>query len=80
MVLAVGDRVSFTGDLKFGRNQWQERAAGVGLKVDGVTKLTRVLVAADPDTMSGKGQRAEKYGTAIVDEDAFASLIAPLET
>ncbi len=80
VVLAVGDRVSFTGDLKFGRNQWQERAAGVGLKVDGVTKLTRVLVAADPDTMSGKGQRAEKYGTAIVDEDAFASLIAPLET
>lgn len=79
VVLAVGDRVSFTGDLKFGRSQWQERAAGVGLKVDGVTKLTRVLVAADPDTMSGKGQRAEKYGTAIVDEDSFESLIRPLE-
>ena len=80
MELAVGDRVSFTGDLKFGRNNWQDRASAAGLKVDGVTKLTRVLVAADADTMSGKGQRAEKSGIPIIGEAAFEALIVAFES
>ena len=37
----------------------------------GVTKKTDLLVAADPDSLSGKAKKARAYGIRIVAEPAF---------
>ncbi|MCT2582362.1 hypothetical protein [Actinophytocola gossypii] len=46
------------------RDEWETRAAAFGLTVTagGVTKRTRLLVAADPDSLSGKAGKARQYG------------------
>lgn len=57
------------------REQWESRAVGRGLKVaDTVTKATRLLVAADPDSLSGKAKKARRYGIPIVTPQAFDTL------
>jgi DNA polymerase-3 subunit epsilon len=75
--LAPGDTVAFTGQMNGQRDEWEHRAATVGLTVTagGVTKRTRLLVAADPDSLSGKAGKARQYGIPIVTEDAFAKLL-----
>ncbi|MFD0203480.1 MULTISPECIES: BRCT domain-containing protein [Saccharothrix] len=58
------------------REVWEERALAAGLVVrDNVTKKTAVVVAADPDSLSGKAKKAAKYGIPIVTEDAFGRLL-----
>ena len=76
--LESGDTVAFTGQMHGPRDEWQRRAAAVGLTVTsgGVTKRTRLLVAADPDSLSGKAGKARQYGIPIVTEHAFAELLA----
>lgn len=75
--LAPGDVVAFTGQMNVDRGEWERRAVSLGLTVapGGVTKRTRLLVAADPDSLSGKAGKARQYGIPIVTEDAFASLL-----
>lgn len=73
--LAPGDIVAFTGQMNVDRGEWERRAVSVGLTPGGVTKRTRLLVAADPDSLSGKAGKARQYGIPIVTEDAFASLL-----
>ena len=41
----------------------------------GITKKTSLLVAADPDSLSGKAQKARQYGVPIVGEDALRALL-----
>ncbi|MEV0621892.1 hypothetical protein AB0I81_51835 [Nonomuraea sp. NPDC050404] len=41
-----------------------------------VTKRVRLLVAADPDTMSGKARKARAYGIPIVTPDAFSRMVS----
>ncbi|MHA6523388.1 hypothetical protein [Tessaracoccus sp. G1721] len=77
--LKVGDRVTFTGEMRVERSVWEARARGVGLQPAGLARLTKLLVAADPDSLSGKATKARSYGVPIVDEAAFAKLIARLE-
>lgn len=73
--LEPGDLVAFTGQMSGAREQWEGRAARRGLKVaDTVTKATRVLVAADPDSLSGKAKKARRYGIPIVTPQAFDTL------
>lgn len=75
--LAPGDTVVFTGQMYEPRDVWEDRARAKGLIVaDRVTKQTRLLVAADPDSMSGKARQAAKYGIPIIHPDAFDQ-IAP---
>jgi DNA polymerase III subunit epsilon len=75
--LAAGDIVVFTGQTPEPREAWQDRAAAAGLVVaDNVTRNTRLVVAADPDTMSGKADRAHRYGIPVVHPAAFARLLA----
>ena len=51
-------------------------AASAGLVVaPRVTKQLDVLVVADPDTMSGKARKARDYGTRIIAERVFWSII-----
>jgi DNA polymerase-3 subunit epsilon len=69
--LRPGDRVVITGDTRRPREEWIELLTAAGLQHGGVTKATRVLVAADPDSLSGKAEKARAYGVPIVTEDAF---------
>lgn len=43
--------------------------------VKGVTKKLDMLVLADPDSMSGKARKARKYGTRLVAEPVFWSMV-----
>lgn len=69
--LRPGDRVVITGDTQRTRDEWIDRLLGAGLEHGGVTKATRVLVAADPDSLSGKANKARDYGIPIITEAAF---------
>ena len=37
--------------------------------------LTQILVAADPNSLSGKASKAQAYGIPIITEDAFERLL-----
>jgi DNA polymerase-3 subunit epsilon len=73
--LAPGDRVVFTGDMLRERSEWEAIARAHGLDPGGVTKKTKVLVAADPNSLSGKAGKARGYGVPIITEAAFAKLL-----
>lgn len=79
--LARGDTVVLTGDMDLPREMWLQRAAAAGLSVNGknVTKRTRLLIAADPDSLSRKAKKARDYGIPIVTETAFHELLTDLE-
>ncbi|MGM1064617.1 exonuclease domain-containing protein, partial [Saccharothrix sp. Mg75] len=75
VTLARGDAVVFTGQTRTPRDVWLDRAASSGLVGRGwVTRSTRVLVAADPFTLSGKARRARAYRVPIVSEDDFTAM------
>ncbi|QGH69517.1 DNA polymerase III subunit epsilon [Pseudactinotalea sp. HY158] len=75
-VLERGDRVVFTGELRRGRDEWVDAVLAAGLTTGGVTKSTKVVVAADPDSLSGKAAKAKRYGLPIVTEEGFERLFA----
>ncbi|MBE7324497.1 DNA polymerase III subunit epsilon [Nocardioides sp. Y6] len=72
--LAPGDRVVFTGEMAKPRDTWVSEIVAAGLASGGVTKSTKVLVSADPDSMSGKAAKARSYGIPVISEEAFARL------
>ncbi|MFC3896501.1 exonuclease domain-containing protein [Lentzea rhizosphaerae] len=77
--LSLGDLVVFTGEMREPRDVWESRASSAGLTVKGgVTKRTALVIAADPDTMSGKADKARAYGIPVVSEDLFAGLLGEL--
>jgi DNA polymerase-3 subunit epsilon len=76
LTLQPGDKIVLTGEMTHQRQVWVERAIAAGLRVTtGVSRQTRVLVAADPDSLSGKAKDARKLGVPVVDESAFANAI-----
>lgn len=74
--LQRGDRVVFTGDMERGRDEWVSAITTAGLASGGVTKSTRLVVAADPDSLSGKAAKARQYGIPVVGESAFEKIFA----
>jgi DNA polymerase-3 subunit epsilon len=72
--LAAGDRIVFTGEISRPRDEWVAEIAECGLASGGITKSTKLVVAADPDSLSGKASKARSYGIPIVDEAAFVRL------
>jgi DNA polymerase-3 subunit epsilon len=74
--LETGDRIVVTGDTRRPREEWVELINRSGLEFGGVTKRTKVVVAADPDSLSGKAKKARDYGVPIVDETAFERMFA----
>ncbi|MGW0486059.1 hypothetical protein [Nonomuraea sp. NPDC003214] len=75
--LRPGDLVVFTGDMTGGRETWEDRARQAGhLPHSTVTERVRLLVAADPDSMSGKARKSRAYDIPIVTPDAFARMVA----
>lgn len=79
ITLSPGDRVVFTGEMSIERSQWEARARAVGLVPGGIAKATKVVVAGDPDSLSGKAAKARAYGIPIITEQAFEKLITRLQ-
>ncbi|NEN04656.1 DNA polymerase III subunit epsilon [Diaminobutyricibacter tongyongensis] len=74
--LSPGDIVVLTGEMSKPRDAWAQVLTGMGLVVkDNVVKKTKLLVAADPDSMSGKAKQARDYGVTIVNETGLEKLI-----
>lgn len=73
--LRPGDEICFTGSMTSPRDLLELEAISHGLAVGGLTKRTKLLVAADPDSLSGKAKKARDYGTLIVNESGFLSLL-----
>lgn len=74
--LGPGDSVVFTGAMTRSRDDWEEQARRAGLNPQcGVTKKTKLVIAADPDSLSGKAAQARRYGIPIVSEDFFTTLL-----
>lgn len=76
--LRPGDQVVFTGALSVPRDLLLDLAQQAGLKLGGVNKGTKVVIAADPDSQSGKAAKARAYGIPVVTEAAFARMVAGL--
>jgi DNA polymerase III subunit epsilon len=77
--LKPGDMVVFTGEMALSREVWSDRAAAAGLVPHGnVTKKVKLVVAADPDSLSGKARKAANYGIPIVSEEAFAGMLSEI--
>nr|CAH05238.1 DNA polymerase III, epsilon subunit [Micromonospora echinospora] len=77
--LRANDVVVFTGSMEPARDQWEEQARSAGLQVGkSVTRKTRLTVAADPDSMSGKAKQARRYGIPIVHPSGYQRLLADL--
>lgn len=78
--LRPGDQVVFTGEMDLPRTEWIDRATQAGLVVHpNVTKHVALVVAADPDSLSGKARKADTYGIPIVTEHAFARMLDDLD-
>lgn len=73
-----GLRVVFTGEHpNLDRADLVAHAICLGLEVQGgVTKNTDLLVAADPDTNSGKAGKARRYGIPVLGAQQFAGMRA----
>lgn len=75
LVLDAGDRVVVTSPRLLSREEWERRILGAGLEPGGIRRSAKVLVAGDPDSMSGKARKAREYGIPIVTEEAMVRLL-----
>jgi DNA polymerase-3 subunit epsilon len=74
--LAPGDLVVLTGEMSEPRDRIEALLIALGVVVKaGITKKTSLLVAADPDSLSGKSQKARQYGIPIVGEAELRTLL-----
>ena len=79
LVLQAGTSIVLTGTMGLDRATWTQQAEVAGLVVGpNVTKKTQLVVAADPDTFSGKAKKARLYGVPVVSEAAFAEALGSL--
>ena len=74
--LAAGDKVVLTGEMSRDRDDIEAdlRAAGF-VPHPAITKAVKLLVAADPDSLSGKAKKARGYGIPVVGEGYLAKLL-----
>jgi DNA polymerase-3 subunit epsilon len=75
LVLAAGDKVVLTGEMSRDREDIEAdlRAAGFAPH-PAITKAVKLLVAADPDSLSGKAKKARSYGIPVVGEGYLPKL------
>jgi DNA polymerase-3 subunit epsilon len=72
--------VSFTGATSLPRESLEAIAASAGLSVGGVIKRSAALVAADPNSRSGKAAKAARYGVPVVSEQVFLYAVERIST
>ncbi|GJF09569.1 hypothetical protein NGTWS0302_14370 [Mycolicibacterium cyprinidarum] len=73
--LAAGDVLCLTGTMRRPRGEWKAELLSRGIATGSLTRRTRLLVAADPDSMSSKAKKAREYGIPTITEDALARLL-----
>lgn len=74
--LNAGDLIVFTGDMAEPREVWMQRAADHGfVPHPAVTKKVRLVVAADPDSPSGKARKARGYNIPIMSVEEFRTAL-----
>ena len=78
--LQAGDRIVFTGDMARPRDEWVATIVALGLATGGVSKSTKLVVSADPDSLSGKAAKARQYGIPVVGEEAFHRILLDFRT
>jgi DNA polymerase III subunit epsilon len=67
--LSTGDLVVLTGDMSRPRTEIEDLLSDAGyISHKAVTKKVKLLVAADPDSLSGKARKARDYGIPVVGE------------
>lgn len=77
--LRTGDLIVLTGEMSQPRSAWEDQLRARGIAPhSAITKKVRLLVAADPDTLSGKAKKARDYGIPIVTEDGLRHLLAEM--
>jgi DNA polymerase-3 subunit epsilon len=65
-----------TGEMVRPRADWHADLTSRGyVPGAGVTKKSRLVVAADPDSLSGKARKAREYGIPVVSEAGLTSLL-----
>ena len=71
--LEPGDRVVFTGEVPgFSRDALVAEAEALGLApMSSVSRKTKVVVAADPDSISGKARMARDKGVPVITIAAY---------
>jgi DNA polymerase III subunit epsilon len=75
--IAPGSRIVLTGQLSRPKAEIAADLENAGYVVaDSVTKKVALVVAADPDSMSGKAEKARKYGIPVVGEGFVGELVA----
>jgi DNA polymerase III subunit epsilon len=68
--VAPGDAIVLTGDMRRERSEWETKLREFGfVPKDAVSRKVRIVVAADPDSLSGKARKARDLGIPIVGED-----------
>lgn len=77
LVLAEGDKVVLTGEMSRDRSDIEAdlRAAGFAPH-PAITKGVKLLIAADPDSLSGKAKKARGYGIPVVGEGYLPKLLS----
>lgn len=76
LVLAPGDKIVLTGDMSRDRSDIETALRSAGfVPHPAVTKTVRLLVAADPDSLSGKAKKARSYGIPVVGEPYLDKLL-----
>lgn len=74
--LKRGDLIVFTGDMDEPRELWMQRAAEHGfVPHPNVTKKVRLVVAADPHSLSGKAKKARGYDIPIISVAEFRRVL-----
>ncbi len=74
--LSPSDTVVITGETRRDRAAWFAILSERGLiPKDSMVKKAKVLVAADPDSMSGKARQARAWGIPIITEDGLERLM-----
>jgi DNA polymerase III subunit epsilon len=68
-----------TGTMQRGRAEITAQARAAGLRMTGtVSRQTTVVVAADPDSLSGKARDARGLGVPVVNEHTFLRTLAEM--
>lgn len=74
--LPLGATVVLTGEMSLPRAELEAALTAAGYPVAGaVSKKVSLVVAADPDSLSGKARKAREYGIPVVGVDFLSRLI-----
>ncbi len=72
-----GSVVVLTGAMSRPREQWEADLIAAGFRTaSAVSKKVGVVVAADPDSLSGKARKARDYGIPVVGESYLTALLS----